>query len=200
MGTLRAVIVTCALSVGLIWNLSFARQIMTFKPPVFNGPDVAENYEWRRMADGSHDWWLWANFPEAEVRNAGFVERDGSSSQRPEGIQFASVATEYLGLNVDPRFPPLEVSHLGVREELLEYSAYRSRIDCLSEFSTVKLDSCDFFVSFDSAQISKSPKVFYAVRTSKGERPEYGLVEEGLLSSVLSVPISELENQHQADR
>lgn len=202
--TLRATLFTSALSVGLLWNVFFAPQIMTPRPPVFNGADISGTWEWRAMADGAHDWWLWREFPDAKVVNAGYVAPPDGSGIRPVGIQFAFLATEQFGLQVDSSEPPLDITPFDIQDELYQHAKNYSRIDCRDNQAMQEADTCYYFISWDWDLLANSEPVFYGVRTNLVEPgsdsdSEYALVEATLLQSLIDTPLSEIPNLHEVD-
>ena len=88
MTRVRLALIGLGLALGIGLNVTVAPQIMTPRPPVFNGPDIAENWEWRSMAIQMHSWWLWEQFPDAQVVNAGFIEPPGNPDALPVGMKF----------------------------------------------------------------------------------------------------------------
>lgn len=193
LNRIRVALIAIGLIGGITLNTTLAPQLMTPRPPVFNGPDIAENWEWRSMASQTHSWWLWEKFPDATVVNAGFVPPPGRPDALMVGMKFSHWIDEFLGLDVDTTEPALDVTELGIRDELRSYQIVYSRIDCRSGQDMETRDTCYYFVAWDFSLIPGENPVFVAVETSRtlGDE-EMALVERNLLEKISPVPLHEL--------
>jgi hypothetical protein len=192
MVRMRLIVLLGGLLVGLGLNLTVAPQIMTPRPPVFNGADIAANWEWRSMAIGMQPWWMWQNFPDATVTHVGYVPPVGNPEGLAVGMKFSDWVDQSLGLAVDETLPPLDLTATDLSISLEPYRQLRSRIDCRVGQEMTKSDTCYYLVAYDPATIS-SPPEFVGVLLSKEERQEeFGVVERGLLESLLGVAINDL--------
>ena len=193
LNRIRVALIASGLVAGIALNTTLVPQLMTPRPPVFNGPDIAENWEWRSMAIQTHSWWLWDKFPDATVVNAGFVPPPGNPEALQVGMKFSLWIDEYLGLDVDTTEPALDVSELGIRDELRSYQRVYSRIHCRSGQEMEVRDTCYYFVAWDPALIPSENPVFVAVETSRTlDDEEMALIERNLLEKISPVPIDEL--------
>ena len=189
----RLIVLLGGLLVGLGLNLTVAPQIMTQRPPVFNGADIAANWEWRSMAIGMHPWWMWQNFPDATVTHVGYIPPVGNPAGLPVGMKFSDWVDQSLGLTVDETLPPLDLTADDLLAPLEPYRQLRSRIDCRAGQEMTKSETCYYFVAYDPATISSAPE-FVGVLLNKGERlEEFGVVERGLLENLLGLPIDGLQ-------
>lgn len=199
MLTFRIVTLGLGLIVALMWNFAFAPQIMTPRAPVFNGPDIASNWEWRSMAIDMHGWWLWSEIPDASVKNVGFVPPPDNPEGLRVGIQFDSYIDDYLGLNVDSTEPPFDVTGLKIRDQLHTHAKNYSRIHCRDNQAMAIRDTCYYFVSWDWDLLPKQEPEFYAVRTYLDHDSEIALVEKNLLEALTGVSVDTLPNFHEVD-
>lgn len=193
MERIRVTLIALGLVLGIGLNVVLAPQLMTPRPPVFNGPDVAENWEWRSMAIQTHSWWLSEKFPDAVVERVGFTAPPGRPNDLEVGMQFSQWFDPLLGLRVNTEFPPLDVVDLGIRDELRTYEKVYSRIHCRSGQEMVDRDTCYYFVAWDSELLPDSEPVFIGVRTVAEEgKEEMALVEKNLLNKISPVPLTDL--------
>lgn len=191
MSGIRLTLIAAGLSLGLVLNLTIAPQIMTSRPPVFNGADIAENWEWRSMAIESHSWWLWEQFPEARVVNAGFVTPPGNPDALPVGMKLEQWVDDWLTTEIDTSLPPLDVSELGIRDELYAHHKVYSRIHCRSGQEMERRDTCYYFVAWAPHLLSDGPPTFIGVETNRStDEEEMALIERNLLQEISPVPIS----------
>ena len=172
---------------------------MTDRDPVFNGPDIASNWEWRSMAIQMHGWWLWSEIPDAHVKNVGFVKPIDQPDSLRVGIEFGSWIDEAVGLHIDNSEPPLDVTHLEARELILENAKNWSRIHCRDNQEMAVRDTCYFLVSWDWDLLPESNPTFYAVRTVLSDDSEIALVEKNFLQSVTGQSVESLPNFHDVD-
>lgn len=195
MNRIRAGLIGVGLLVGMVLNLFFAPQLMTPRPPVFNGPDIAENWEWRSMAIQMHSWWLWNEFPNARVTNVGFVPPVGNPQGLPVGMQFSLWIDELLGLDVDKSLPPLDVSELEITDALSAFQKVYSRIHCRTGQEMAIRDTCYYFVAWDDELLTDDAPVFIGIETNRTQdKEEMALVEKSLLEKVSPVPLSQLKS------
>lgn len=199
MVTLRIISVVFVLLVAVIWNFTYAPQIMTPRTPVFNGPDIASNWEWRSMAVRMHGWWLWSKLPDASVKNVGFVAPPQEPEALKVGIQFDSFIEDYLGLSVDSSQPPLDVTGFDIREELHKEAKNYSRIHCRDNQAMTIRDTCYYFVSWNWDLLPSQEPEFRAVRTYLDEDSEIALVETNFLESLIGMSADTLPNFHELD-
>lgn len=185
MKILRASVLALGLALGIVLNVTVAPQIYTPRPPVFNGPDVAENWEWRSMAIQTHSWWLWEQFPEASVSHVQMTTPPGADNLLPVGMAFTQRFEELRTLTIDTTLPPLDLVGLGINDDLANYYKVYSRIHCRSGQEMVKRDTCYYFVAWDDSLLGSEPPHFVGVRTNAEEgAEEMGLVEERLLERI----------------
>ena len=198
---LRVRVAALALSLVALfaWNVSFAPRIMTDREPIFNGPDIASNWEWRSMAIDMHSWWLWKYFPDAQVRNVGFLPPAGQPDALRVGIQFSSWIDQSLGLNVDTSQPPLDATNLDIRDELSANAKNWSRIHCRDNQEMVVRDTCYFLVSWNWGLLPDSEPEFFAVRTTLSDDSEIALVERNFLEDLIGRPAESLPDFHDVD-
>ena len=190
---MRIVLIALGIALGIALNVTLAPQIMTPRPPVFNGPDIASNWEWRSMAIHSHSWWLAEQFPEAEVRNAGFVEPPGRPDALRVGMMFEQRLDEELDISIDTSRPPLDVSDLDIRDELFAHQKVYSRIHCRSGQEMEQRDTCYYFVAWSPELLDDSPPRFIGVETRRTlNKEEMALVEESLLREISPVPLEDI--------
>lgn len=182
---LRVTVLGLGVGLGMALNLTVAPQIMTPRQPVFNGPDIAENWEWRSMAIGMHSWWLWENFPRARVTNVGYVTPPAFPDGLPVGMKFSDWVDETLGLSVDLTEPPLDLRSENLESLTGEYRQLRSRIDCRVGQAMVKSDTCYYFVAFDRQTVTESSVFVGVLTSSEPGSEEFGLVESRLLEELL---------------
>ena len=161
---------------------------------MFNGPDIAENWEWRSMAIKTHSWWLWEKFPEATVSYAGFVEPPGNPSALPVGMQLEQWVDEALSTQIDTSMPALDITQLEIRDKLYAQHKVYSRIHCRSGQEMEKRDTCYYFVSWapDLLTPGESPH-FIAVQTNREkDEEEMALIEERLFREISPIPPEDL--------
>lgn len=195
MNRIRASLIGVGLMFGMVLNVFIAPQLMTPRPPIFNGPDIAENWEWRSMAIQTHSWWLWDKFPDAQVTHVGFVPPPGNPQGLPVGMQFSLWIDELLELDVDTSLPPLDLSALDIAAEFSPYQRVYSRIHCRSGQEMVARDTCYYFVAWDDALLTNAAPVFIGIETNRTQdKEEMGLVEKSLLEKISPVPLSQLKS------
>lgn len=195
MNRIRAGLIGAGLVFGMVLNVFFAPQLMTPRPPVFNGPDIAENWEWRSMAIQTHSWWLWDQFPDATVTYVGFVPPPGNPDGLQVGMKFSGWIDKLLGLDVDTSLPPLDVSELDIAAELSAYQKVYSRIHCRTGQEMVIRDTCYYFVAWDDALLSGDAPVFIGIETNRTQdKEEMALVEKSLLEKISPVPLDQLRS------
>lgn len=193
MNSGRLGLIVIGLLTGITLNLTVAPQIMTSRPPVFNGPDIAENWEWRSMAIGNHSWWLWEKFPNAQASHVGFTTPPGHPEALPVGMQFEQWMDEEFSTDLDTSRPALDITELNIRDTLFDHHVVYSRIHCRSGQEMVRRDTCYYFVAWSPDLIDQSEPRFIGVQTNREkDREEMALVEENLLRSVLPVPLETL--------
>lgn len=190
---IRVGLIGLGLAMGIGLNTFVAPQLMTPRPPVFNGPDIAENWEWRSMAIYMHAWWLWEQFPDATVTHVGFIPPPGHPELLPVGMKFSGAWDPLLGLAVDLSSPPLDLSGLDVRDELFSHRHVYSRIHCRVGQEMEVRDTCYYFVAWDPALLSDNSPEFVGIELNRtlGEE-EMALVERSLLEAVASTNIENL--------
>lgn len=187
---MKVPLIVLGLALGIILNLTVAPQIMTARTPVFNGPDIAENWEWRSMAIQTHSWWLSEQFPNATAVHVGFVPPPGNSDALPVGMEFEQWTDVAFSTTIDTSLPPLDVSDLGIRDALYDKHKVYSRIHCRSGQEMEVRDTCYYFVSWDENLLGEGPARFIGVETNREkDREEMALVEENLLRAVSPVPL-----------
>jgi hypothetical protein len=189
-----------ALAVAVPINVMVYPQVYEPRSPVFNGPDIASEWEWRSMAIREHSWWLWAHFPDAKVSHVGFVASSDELQGLAVGIKFSSWRDEYLGLDVDSSLPPFDATNLGIREQLLAEGRVFSRIHCRDNQEMIVRDSCFYFVAWNDDLLPTVEPEFVAVRTYLDEDSEVALVERTFLESLVNGPLETLPNYWEVDQ
>lgn len=189
-----------AISLGTLANTMLFPQLMTPRPPVYNGADVAANWEWRSMAIATHPWWLYEKWPNSHVTNVGFVSASANENDLELGIIFGSGLSKDLGLSIDDSVPPLDLESLDIRGEIDSHIQNYSRIHCRSSYEMVSRDTCYFFVAWDSSLIDGTSPTFIGILTSsEKDLEEFGLIEARLLEEILSTPIQTLSPMGHSD-
>ena len=189
-----------AIAIAAPINMMVYPQVYEPRPPVFNGPDIASEWEWRSMAIREHSWWLWTHFPDAQVSHVGFVPPPGQPNSLEVGIQFSSWRDEYLGLDVDSSLPPFDVTNLGIRDQLLAEGRVFSRIHCRNGQEMIVRDSCFYFVAWNDDLLPNEKPEFVAVRTYLDDDSEVALVERNFLESLVKVPAETLHTYWEVDQ
>lgn len=154
------------------------------------------------MALNEHPLWLSHHFPGALVINAGQLIPPDLPTGRDVGMSFSNSRDKYLNLKIDLSAPPLETSNLGIRDELLNYAKVFSRINCRDYQAMAMHDGCFYFVAWDDERLNYSTATFVGVRTNltgPEEDSEYALVEQGLLESLIDVPLDSVPNVWEVD-
>ena len=151
------------------------------------------------MAVGMHGWWLWDVLPDAEVKNVGYVASVTSTEGVKVGIQFTNWIDQELGLNVDASEPPLDATHLDIRDELSANAKNWSRIHCRDDELSEE-DSCFFLVSWDWELLPSSEPQLIGVRTAFGDHSEIALVERNFLESLIGGSLERLPSMHEVNR
>ena len=193
MPGLRIALIAAGLSLGVVLNMTVAPQIMTARTPVFNGADIAANWEWRSMAIESHSWWLWEHFPEARVVNAGFVNPPGNPDALPVGMKLTQWTDEWFTTNIDASMPPLDVSEMGIRDDLFAHQKVYSRIHCRSGQEMEIRDTCYYFVAWSAEMLPDGPPTFIGIVTNRSkDDEEMALVEKNLLREISPVPLEDI--------
>ena len=187
-------------ALGIPLNMVFYPQVYEARSPVFNGPDIASNWEWRSMAISEHSWWLWSVFPDARVSHVGFAAPPGKPDGLEVGIKFSNWRDDYLGLDVDASLPPLDVTDLGIRDELLTEARVFSRIHCRDNQEMTVRDSCFYFVAWRDDLMTSSNPEFLAVRTFLDDDSEVALVEKAFLTSLIPAPLDSVPNYWEVDQ
>jgi hypothetical protein len=185
---------------SIVVNVNYSPQIMNPRPPVFNGADIAQNFEWRAMGVRMHSWWLYRTFPDSIVHHVGYVRPGNQVEKLKTGIFFSSWIDEELGLEVDDSLPPYDIEAFGAREELLTFAKHYSRIRCRDNQKMVKRDTCYYVVAWDEHTVGDSP-TFVGVRTALLEsgNSEYFLVEADLLKRLLGAPLESIPTIHDTE-
>ena len=193
MARLRVSLLALGLALGISLNAFIAPQLSVPSKPVFNGPDVAENWDWRSMAIWMHPWWLASKFPGARVENVGFVVTSSQDGALPVGMKFEEDSARRVGLKVDATQSALDIRSASIRESLRSYEQNYSRIHCRSSQDMVKRDTCYFFVAWDPALISATPPTFVGVLTeTELGKEEMGLVEKTLLQRLVGKSLNQV--------
>lgn len=195
MNRWRVSLIGVGMLLGLGLNVTLVPQIMTARPPIFNGPDIAENWEWRSMAVHSHSWWLWEKFPESSATHVGFVTPPGNPDALRVGMLYSQWMDRQgaLSTEVDASLPPLDVSELGIRDDLYSHQKVYSRIHCRSGQEMEDRDTCYYFVSWSPELLDDTPPRFIGVLTNSAQdKEEMALIEENLLRELSPVPLRQL--------
>lgn len=186
-------------ALGAPLNILVYPQVYKPRPPVFNGPDIAANWAWRSMATKEHSWWLWSHFPDASVTHVGVQSPPNDPKSLAVGIWFSSWRNDYLGLEVDDSLPPLDVTMLDIRDEIVSEARLHSQILCRDSQAQTTRDSCDYVVSWKDDLLPNERPDFVAVRTNHNEDSEVALVERTFLESLVTVPLETLPTYWEVD-
>ena len=177
-------------------NVFMAPQIYNPRPPAFNGPQLAETERWAGMAREMHGWWIADRFPGATLLHAGQVTPPGSPDAFAAGIRIADWSVEFLPLTVDTSKAAVDVSDLGVREDLYDLRKLTGAIPCHADAfdPTSGGWTCDYFIAWDDQLLPDTPPVFIGVRTIADGSGNYevALIEKALLESVVGRPVATL--------
>lgn len=195
MNRWRVSLIGVGMLLGLGLNVTLVPQIMTARAPIFNGADIAENWEWRSMAIHSHSWWLWEQFPDAKVTHAGYVQPPGQPEALEVGMQLAQWMDKVgeLSTDIDTSLPPLDVTALGIRDDLFAHHKVYSRIHCRVGQEMERRDTCYYFVSWSEELLGDDPPRFIGVLTNREQdKEEFALIEHNLLLEVSPVPLEDL--------
>ena len=193
MTKIRASLILLGLGLGVGLNVIAVPQIMTPRPPAFNGADIAENWEWRSMAFQSHSWWLWEQFPDAQAIHVGYVPPIGNPGALEVGMQLEQWTDEFFSTELDTSLPPLDVSELDVRDELYSYQQVYGRIHCRSGQEMERRDTCYYFVAWSPDLLPNESPRFIGVLTNRDpDNEEMALIEENLLRSISPIPIGNI--------
>ena len=193
MAKILGVLLAGGLLLGSVLNVTIAPQIMTPRKPVFSGPNMAANWEWRSMAIETHGWWLWNAFPGATVTHAEMVVPPGNPDALEVGMEFTQWMDQQLGLEVVEELPPFDVTELGIRDQLFGQHKVYSRIHCRSGQEMEVRDTCYYFVAWAPDLLPENNPHFIGVVTNREQdREEMALVEENLLRELSPVPLEEI--------
>ena len=193
MAKILGVLLAGGLLLGSILNVTIAPQIMTPRTPVFSGPDMAANWEWRSMAIETHGWWLWNAFPDATITHAEMVVPPGNPDALEVGMEFTQWMDQQLGLEVVEELPPFDVTELGIRDQLFGQHKVYSRIHCRSGQEMEVRDTCYYFVAWAPDLLPENNPHFIGVVTNREQdREEMALVEENLLRELSPVSLEEI--------
>jgi len=195
MNRLRPSLIGLGLIFGVALNMTLVPQIMTEREPVFNGADIAQNWEWRSMAIHSHSWWLWEQFPESTATHVGFVTPPGNPDALRVGMLYSQWMDDQgaLSTEVNTSLPPLDISQLDIRDDLYSHQKVYSRIHCRSGQEMEDRDACYYFVSWSPELLGNTPPRFIGVLTNRTkDQEEMALIEENLLRELSPVPLEEL--------
>ena len=194
MGKILGFVLAGGLLLGGVLNVTVAPQIMTPRTPVFNGPDMAANWEWRSMAIETHGWWLVDQFPDATVTHAEMVIPPDNPEALEVGMELTQWMDQQLGLEVVTELPPYDVTELGIRDQLFGQHKVRGRIHCRSGQEMEVRDTCYYFVAWAPDLLPDDNPHFVGVVTNREQnREEMALVEENLLREISPVPLEELD-------
>jgi hypothetical protein len=189
---LRALALAGALVVAAVVNMFFAPQIYSPRAPAFSGADLAANEAWRGHAFSFQPSWLAATLPNSTFVNVriGTPEWAGPDGQ-VIGMSWELRTVTIEGLATDDTDFPLDVSALGIRDQLAEYHQLFALIRCESDTIDGQQILCDYFVAFDDAVNPADDLTFVAVFTVTGsETNEVGFVEKGLLERLAGQPVA----------
>lgn len=187
----RAALVVALLVAGSFVNSALFEDVYVPRTPVANGPEIVDNWEWRSMATGQHSWWLAHYVPGAIVTNVNYLSPANSPEREELGIDFSSWRDKYLDIAIDDSAAPLDVSDLGIHDDLLDSGKVFSRIDCRTPKMTVP-DSCFFFIAWEDSLLVSNIPIFVAVLTNVDEESEFALVERNLLKNLLGIPLGDV--------
>ena len=192
MLSLRAVGLVGALVIASSVNLFLAPQIYSPRAPVFSGADMAASYEWRGHAFSFQPSWLAANLPNATYTNV----RIGRPEWAPPnsfdiGIVWNMRTVIIEGLATDDSDFPLDLSALGIREDIVDYHQHSALIRCQIDPVDPFEGRCDYFVAWDDTVEPSSDLTFVGVFTSiDPESLEVGFIEKGLLERLVGTDLS----------
>ena len=180
---------------GFFLNLFLVPQIMSPRPPVFNGADIAENWEWRSMAIHEHSWWLYEAFPDARVSHVGFIPPASAPGGLNVGMIWEKWITHYFSIEVDSSEPPLDLADRDLQSVIIPHHKVYSRIHCRTDQNMVDEDGCYYFVAWSPDLLdSRSPQFVGVVTNRQKDREEMGLVEIRLLHDLLNGELQDIQS------
>lgn len=195
MTQFRIALIGLGLTVGFVLNLFLAPQIMSPRPPVFNGADIAGNWEWRSMAIHDHSWWLYEMFPDAQVSHVGWIPPASSPEGLKVGMIWEKWITQYFSIEVDSSEPPLDVADRGLQSALNAHHKVYSRILCRTDQEMVDEDGCYYFVAWSPELLdSRTPEFVGVVTNRQTDDEEMGLVEVRLLEDLLNGQLQDVQS------
>jgi hypothetical protein len=188
---LRALALAGALVVAAVVNMFFAPQIYSPRAPAFSGADLAANEAWRGHAFSFQPSWLAATLPNSTFVNVRIGTPEWADSDgQVIGILWELRTVTIEGLATDDTDFPLDVSALGIRDELADYHRLFALIGCESNLIGGQQGLCNYFVAFDDAVNPTDDLTFVAVFTVTGsDTNEVGFVEKGLLERLIGQPV-----------
>ena len=191
---LRAVALAGALVAAAIVNVFFAPQIYSPRAPAFSGADLAANEAWRGHAFSFQPSWLAHTLPNSRFVNVRTGLPDWAPSAGHEiGIMWEMRTVTIEGLDIDTTAYPVDLSGLGVQDEISRYHQLSALIRCQSDPVDGGQDFCDYFVAFDDTVDSADSLTFVGVFTVTGpDTNEVGFIEQGLLERLTGQPLSTL--------
>lgn len=187
---LRAVALGAALVVAAVVNMFFAPQIYSPRAPVFSGADMAASEAWRGHAFSFQPSWLAHTLPNSTFINVRTGHPNGVSPDGFEvGIMWNMRTVTIENLRIDDTHFPLDVSGLGIRDQIADHHQLSALIRCQSDPVAGGQDLCDYFVAFDESVDALDELTFVGVFTVTGsETNEVGFIEEGLLERLAGAP------------
>ena len=183
---------------GFFLNLFLVPQIMSPRPPVFNGADIAGNWEWRSMAIHSHSWWFAERVPNGRVSHVGFVPPEAFPNGLEVGMIWEKWYTPYLNFEVDSTKPPLDIANEDIQTVLNDHHQVYSRIHCRTDQTMIDEDGCYYFVAWSAELSDNQPPHFVGVVTNRqtGDE-EMGLVEVQLLEDIVGAKLETIPSIEQ---
>lgn len=192
MLSLRAIALAGALVIATTVNLFFAPQIYSPRAPVFSGADMAGSYEWRGHAFSFQPSWLAANLPNATFTNVRVGQPDWAPDDSVDlGIVWNMRTVIIEGLATDDSDFPLDLSALGIREDITDYHQHAALIRCQIDPLNPVEGRCDYFVAWDDTVDPSSDLTFVGVFTvTDPDSLEVGFIEKVLLERLAGVELS----------
>jgi hypothetical protein len=189
---LRAIALAGALCVAAIVNVFLAPQIYSPRAPVFSGADMAASDEWRGHAFSFQPSWLAANLPNSTFSHVRIGQPDWAPADSLEiGILWNTRTVSIENLSTDDSDFPLDLSDLGVRDQIAKHHQHSALIRCQSDPVVPVEGLCEYFVAFDDTVNPDDPLTFVGVFTVTGSDTNVvGFIEEGLLERLVASDLS----------
>ena len=192
MLSLRAIALAGALVIATTVNLFFAPQIYSPRAPVFSGAEMAGSYQWRGHAFSFQPSWLAAELPNSTFTNVRIGQPEWAPAGSLDiGILWNMRTVLIEGLATDETDFPLDLSALGIREDIADYHQHAALIRCQIDPVSQIDELCDYFVAWDDRVEPSNDLTFVGVFTvTDPESLEVGFIEKGLLERLVATDLS----------